>query len=143
MTNGNMDDLAFQRFRARSLEKERPSNEMVEGPSVQKMSQELERLFAPPTVETVTEEEKDIESDAPPTVETVTEEEKDIESEIESQDAEHLFTSAIPAIPVTPSPVSTPTKPETETPEETPKEATYVEIDEISDTIEEEKNIII
>ena len=106
---------------------------MVEGPSVQKMSQELERLFAPPTVETVTEEEKDI------------------ESETESQDAEHLlYTSATPAVPVTPSPVSTPTKPETETTEEppteeTPKEATYVEIDENgdpnSDTIEQEKSI--
>ena len=75
-------------------EKER-SSKMEEGPSVQKMSQELERLFAQSAVQPEVEEKKEIDS---------------VE---ENLPPDHLlYSSPKRGIAMTPSPVLTPTRPE-------------------------------
>ena len=89
-----MDEVAFRSFRARSREKERASNKMEAGPSVQKMSQELERLFAPPAVLTEVEEKKEIDS-----VQEI------------SSPSQLLYSSPNRGLTMTPSPNLTPTRP--------------------------------
>ncbi len=84
------EQVALKSFRTRSREMQGTVT-MEAGPSVQKMSQELERLFTPPTVESEVEEKK----------------ETDFVQQIQSPN--HLLYKS-PERKIVPSPVITPTR---------------------------------